>query len=121
LLTLLKNAAVDQGVRIRILVNESIKERIEREIFTRSSSDLIEIQLLDKQQQNKVITVIVDKELCLTAEVKDDDNYDSAVEVLGLATYSNSESTVLSFASIFETLWLQAELKNEQKKAARIT
>jgi SNF2 family DNA or RNA helicase len=121
LLTLLKNAAVDQGVRIRILVNESIKERIEREIFTRSSSDLIEIQLLDRQQQNKVITVIVDKELCLTAEVKDDDNYDSAVEVLGLATYSNSESTVLSFASIFETLWLQAELKNEQKKAARIT
>jgi hypothetical protein len=121
LLTLLKNAAVEQGVRIRILVNESIKERIEREIFTRSSSDLIEIQLLDRQQQNKVITVIVDKELCLTAEVKDDDNYDSAVEVLGLATYSNSESTVLSFASIFETLWLQAELKNEQKKAARIT
>jgi two-component system, OmpR family, sensor histidine kinase VicK len=57
----------------------------------------------------------------LTAEVKDDDNYDSTVEVLGLATYSNSESTVLSFASIFETLWLQAELKNEQKKAARIT
>ena len=41
-------AAVDQGIRIRILVNESIKERIEREIFTRSSSDLIEIQLLDK-------------------------------------------------------------------------
>jgi hypothetical protein len=38
------------------------------------------------------MTVIVDKELCLTAEIKDDDNeYDSTVEVLGLATYSNSE------------------------------
>jgi hypothetical protein len=69
------------------------------------------------------MTVIVDKELCLTAEVKkndDNDNYDST-EVLGLATYSNSESTVLSYASIFETLWIQAELKNKQKKIANIT
>ena len=83
---------------------------------TKSNSDLVELQLLDKQQ-NKVMTVIVDKELCLTAEVKDNENYDSTVEieVLGLATYSNSESTVLSYASFapyaskFETLWLQAE------------
>ena len=64
------------------------------------------------------MTVIVDKELCLTAEVKDHENdndeYDSN-EVLGLATYSNSESTVLSYASIFETLWIQAELKNKKR------
>ncbi len=68
------------------------------------------------------MTVIVDKEPCLTAEIKDDDNeYDSTVEVLGLATYSNSESTVLSYASIFETLWIQAELRGKQKKVSRIT
>ncbi|HEY6668006.1 MAG TPA: hypothetical protein VI033_02530 [Candidatus Nitrosopolaris sp.] len=69
------------------------------------------------------MTVIVDKELCLTAEVKDhekdNDEYDSN-EVLELATYSNSESTVLSYASIFETLWIQAELKNRQKKVASL-
>ena len=29
-------------------------------------------------------------------------------EAIGLATYSNSESTVLSYASIFETLWIQS-------------
>jgi hypothetical protein len=28
-----------------------------------------------------------------------------------LATYSNSEATVLTYISIFETLWAQAELK----------
>ena len=62
------------------------------------------------------MTVIVDKELCLTAEVKDDDNeHDSTIEVLGLATYSNSDSTVLSYASIFETLWIQAELKDKKR------
>jgi two-component system, OmpR family, sensor histidine kinase VicK len=47
----------------------------------------------------------------LTAEVKDDEKdneYDSVIEALGLATYSNSESTVLSYASIFETLWIQS-------------
>jgi len=71
LLQLLKNAA-EHGVKIRILVNEHVKEIIERELlFTKSNSDLIEIQFLEKQQQNKVMTVIVDKELCLTAEVKD--------------------------------------------------
>jgi hypothetical protein len=51
----------------------------------------------------------------MSVEVKDNDDdyeeYDSAMEVLGLATYSNSESTVLSYASIFETLWIQAELR----------
>ncbi len=61
----------------------------------------------------------------MTAEVKDDekdnDEYESTIEVLGLATYSNSESTVLSYASIFETLWIQAELRNGQKRVAGIT
>jgi hypothetical protein len=53
-------------------------------------------------------------------EVRDDDNdydeYDLPIEVLGLATYSNSESTVSSYASIFDTLWIQAELRNKTRK-----
>ena len=66
------------------------------------------------------MTVVVDEELCLTAEVKDtEDDFDSTVEVLGLATYSNSESTVLSYASIFETLWIQAELKDKTKECSK--
>jgi two-component system sensor histidine kinase VicK len=119
-------SAAEHGVKIRILVNESANEMIKREIlFTKSNSDLVELQFLDKQHQNKVMTVIVDRELCLTAEVKDNeydnDNNDSTVEVLGLATYSNSESTVLSYVSIFETLWIQAGLKRKQKKVASIS
>ncbi|HEY6667795.1 MAG TPA: hypothetical protein VI033_01465 [Candidatus Nitrosopolaris sp.] len=66
------------------------------------------------------MTVVVDKELCLTAEVKDtEDDFDSTVEVLGLATYSNGESTVLSYAPIFETLWIQAELKDKTKEGSK--
>ena len=56
-----------------------------------------------------------------TKDVYDYDEYDSALEVLGLATYSNSVSTVLSYTSIFETLWMQAELRGKLKKVSSIT
>ena len=60
------------------------------------------------------MTIGPDKDLCSIVEVDDDDDddddYGSSVEVLGLATYSNGESTVWTHASIFETLWMQAEL-----------
>ena len=126
LLQLLRDAT-NRGVKLRLLVDNSEIERIERELSgTGSSSDLVEIQNLDKQQQNKIISAIANRELCLTVEVKtkdvyDYDEYDSALEVLGLATYSNSESTVLSYASIFETLWMQAELRGKLKKVSSIT
>ena len=126
LLQLLRDAT-NRGVKLRLLVDNSEIEKIERELSgTGSSSDLVEIQNLDKQQQNKIISAIANRELCLTVEVKtkdvyDYDEYDSALEVLGLATYSNSESTVLSYASIFETLWMQAELRGKLKKVSSIT
>ena len=67
------------------------------------------------------MTIIRDKHLCLTVEVKDNDgDYGCSVEVLGLATYSNSESTVSSYASIFEILWL-AELNNKKKNMYQLS
>ena len=39
-------------------------------------------------------------------ELKDDAKQNSN-EAVDFATYSNSESTVLSYASIFKTLWIQ--------------
>jgi hypothetical protein len=120
MLQLLKNA-VTHAVKIRILLNEAAKERLERGLST-NNSDLVELQVLDKQQ-NKVMTIIRDKDLCLSVEVKDndDEDYGSSVELLGLATYSNSESTVSSYASIFEILWLQAELNNKKKNISTVT
>jgi hypothetical protein len=49
---------------------------------------------------------ILDNEFSLTIEVKDDDK-DNLEESTGLATYSNSESTVFSYVSIFENLWIE--------------
>jgi two-component system sensor histidine kinase VicK len=45
----------------------------------------------------------------LSIEFKDDTK-DSVYEAIGLATYSNSKSTVISYISIFESLWKQVEL-----------
>lgn len=121
LLNLLRDAA-DRGVKLRLLVDKSENQRIGMELADGSISDVVEIENLDIEQQDKIISVIVDNELCLTVEVKANDVYesDSIDEVLGLATYSNSESTVLSYTSIFETLWMQAGLRDRQKQVSRI-
>ena len=39
---------------------------------------------------------------------------------MGFATYSNSESTVLSYISIFEALWIQTELYEQLKEHERM-
>jgi hypothetical protein len=67
----------------------------------------ITIKNLDKSVRTKVITILADNELSLVIELKDDAKQNSN-EAIGLATYSNSESTVLSYVSIFETLWLSS-------------
>ena len=42
------------------------------------------------------------------------------IEAIGLATYSNSQSTVLSYASIFESLWTQTELYQKLKESEEV-
>jgi hypothetical protein len=50
---------------------------------------------------------MTDRELSLVVELKDDTK-EKSNEAVGFATYSNSESTVTSYASIFEALWMQS-------------
>ncbi|HJT48179.1 MAG TPA: hypothetical protein VJ729_08335 [Nitrososphaeraceae archaeon] len=69
---------------------------------------LIEVQYLNKLSNSKLITIISDTSFSFV-EVNDDTAL-TTNEAIGLATYSNSESTVLSYISIFETLWTQTEL-----------
>jgi hypothetical protein len=64
--------------------------------------------------------VIIDNEYSLAIEIEDDRALDSR-DASGFATYSNSDSTVTTYISIFETLWLQAELRNKQKEIPRIS
>ncbi len=64
--------------------------------------------------------MIVDQSLCLTVELEDDAREETSEEAIGLATYSNSEATVFSYASIFENLWIKTQLhkRRRQEEAA---
>jgi two-component system sensor histidine kinase VicK len=95
----------DEGIRVRILLNQN--PDIQQSIGKLKTHPQITIKNLDKSVQTKVTTIVADNELSLVIELKDDTQLNSK-EAMGLATYSNSESTVLSYASIFETLWIQS-------------
>ena len=53
--------------------------------------------------------LIVDRNVSFVIELIDDTKA-TFEEAIGLATYSNSKSTALSYVSIFESLWKQTEL-----------
>ncbi|MFL6319704.1 MAG: sensor histidine kinase, partial [Nitrososphaeraceae archaeon] len=58
--------------------------------------------------------LVLDKKFSLSVELKDYSK-NTSVEAIGLATYSNSTPTVLSYTSIFESLWTQTELYEQLK------
>lgn len=53
--------------------------------------------------------MVVDRKSSLVVELKDDTK-ESSYEAMGLGTYSNRKATVLSYVSIFESLWKQSEI-----------
>ena len=46
-----------------------------------------------------------------------DDSKDTSVEAIGLASYSNSKSTVSSYVSIIDSLWAQLDLYEQVKES----
>jgi signal transduction histidine kinase len=74
-------------------------------------SKKIQIKFIESQSQTTVSILIVDRKYSLVVELKDDTK-DTVLEAIGLVTYSNSKSTVLSYVLMFETLWLQTELSD---------
>jgi hypothetical protein len=79
----------------------------EKDIEWLTGIPLIEVRYLNKSIQTKLTTIVTDRDLSLVIEEKG--NADASG--LGLATYSNSESTVNSYASIFENLWVQSAVR----------
>jgi hypothetical protein len=101
----LTQKADNNGVDVRILIKDDEDNKIENDIITSLiKHPNVKVRYLNKSVKTKVTTFLADNELSLIIELKDDDV--GKEETAGLATYSNSEPTVLSNASIFETLWL---------------
>ena len=125
---LLRQAAVERNVRVRIITPPSaVIENILQDEGNRieeKNNDLkgLEIQYSDiRFEQTAVTTVtilVVDRMRSLAIE-KTDDSKLNFMEAIGLSTFSNSEPTVMSYVSIFEGLSIQGEL-NKQLKAHSI-
>ena len=83
------------------------------------SSPSVQFRNIEIDSTTKSTIIIIDKYESLVIEVKYDSK-DTFVDSIGFATYSNSISTVLSYASIFESLWKQSELLKKLKESEEL-
>jgi signal transduction histidine kinase len=113
----LRDAAVLQGVNVRILTPTN--DVITKMIQNMENVKLINfvIQVFEPASDIKVHTVtilVIDKKESLVVEKKDDYK-ENMVEAIGLATYSTSQPTVISYVTIFDSLYNHAKLYEQLK------
>jgi hypothetical protein len=111
IMEVIREASSEHNVNIRILVDvrkqDDLKKIEEKVRWTRQSRSITFQPILKSSFQTRITTLIVDSIYSLTVEMKD--KVESFDESVGLATYSNSESNIDTYTSIFETLWMQNE------------
>src|SRR6188472_1958012 len=99
-------------VKVRLLTPLSaiIESRLQKYLAKVHENSYFDYRNTDMTSPEiKATILIIDRKASLAIEVSDDlaDNF---VDAIGSATYSTSKPTVLSFISIFETLWMQTKL-----------
>lgn len=106
----LAQSATINKTKIRILV--PVEDKIIEIIHRLEHTGSMQIRNIEPAMQTRMTILVVDKTYSLVVEFKDDTEEDLE-QGIGLATYSNSKSTVLSYVSIFDALWKQSELREE--------
>ena len=122
----LKKSAKENNVNVKIItpsndVVEKILQDTESAAVRKGQQGKEEEKGFEVQRTNiqfketavtTVTTLVVDRKESLAIE-KTDDSKLEFIEAIGLSTYSDSEPTVMSYVSIFEGLWKQAELVDQ--------
>ena len=115
---ILKQKSVE-NIRIRILspVNKKVKEVICSDDTNNQEPIVKNIVSREIRKQKDLIStiMIVDRKYVLATELKDDSKL-SFEEAVGVTTFSTSRPTVLSYVSIFESLWTQTEMSEALKR-----
>lgn len=109
ILFLLQEAAKKCQVKILIPNDELV-----RNFIPANNSNSITTRVIEQQESGKATILIVDNKASLMMELKDD-RKKIFHEAIGLSTYSNSKAGVLSYVSMFESLWKQTQLYEELK------
>ncbi len=107
---------VENDIKVRVLIHadeEQIRQIVNEVMLVFPE---IDIRAIDMSLNTSIGIVVVDRKESLIIETKDDTK-DNSYDASGLAAYSNSKYIALSYASIFESLWIQAELYEQLKEA----
>lgn len=109
-----------EGIKIRILspVNDKVIELLSSKNVVDKKSNVKNILSGEIGKLDDLIStiVIVDRKYVLATELRDDSK-EIFEEAIGVSTYSSSKPTVLSYISIFESLWAQTEMSDNLKIA----
>lgn len=113
ILFLLQEAADVKKCQVKVLMpnDQSIRNFIPT---NNSGSSTITTRFIEQEESGKATILIVDNKASLMMELKDD-RKKTFHEAIGLSTYSNSKAGVLSYVSMFESLWKQTQLYEELK------
>ncbi|MFL6523225.1 MAG: sensor histidine kinase, partial [Nitrososphaera sp.] len=69
------------------------------------------------QEQIRIKAVVVDRKGSLVVELKDESKAAFTADAVGVAVYSTSRPTVLSYVTIFDSFWDQSELYERVREA----
>ncbi|MGC2573870.1 MAG: HAMP domain-containing sensor histidine kinase [Candidatus Nitrosopolaris sp.] len=108
--------SIDRGVKVRILIPADCRQITQ--IINEVNLVLpdLSIRCVDKSLQNTIGILVIDRNKSLIVETKDDTK-DSSYEAAGLGAYYDSKPISLSYASIFDSLWIQSELYEKLSQA----
>jgi two-component system, OmpR family, sensor histidine kinase VicK len=123
---LAQEAAKERNVKVSILLprnghNHQTREKeIAHQLKKQYSNEHLNIRYIGSTDTataaTKATFLVVDRRSSLVMEIKDDLK-DTFIEAIGRATYSNNKIAVLSYVTIFETLWNQSELYQQIREA----
>jgi signal transduction histidine kinase len=107
--------SANNGVKVKVLTptDETIDSKLQAHF--QDKSEFLQLRTIRSKsdtldaQRPRTKILVIDKKEYLVVELKDDSSQ-TFVDAVRLAIYSASESTVLSYLTLFESLWTQADL-----------
>jgi two-component system, OmpR family, sensor histidine kinase VicK len=125
LLELLKEVALSKKIKIRILLPKTLEDS-SNNIVNHALKELenisphqIDLRLVEETIPIRISISVIDRKECMIIETKDDSKDDS-FHAAGSSVYSNSKAIALSYASIFESLWIQTETYEKLKAYSKM-
>ncbi|HYF98830.1 MAG TPA: ATP-binding protein [Candidatus Saccharimonadales bacterium] len=110
--------ASDKDIKVRIIIPGGNKTP-NNNVDLLSKKNNIEIRCIESSFNAKINILVVDKKYSLIVELKDDTKL-KFTDAIGSAVYSTSNPKVMSFVTIFDTLWKQTELYEKLKDADKL-